>query len=120
MDTIIGFVANTYGNGASGAAGTAAGTDSTKWTGDVIKFDVAAPQVTAGVKVGVYANAASDAQTFLQNTAADATANEVGISLDSSTGKLYIDVDSNGTADSVIMLQELHQLLLLHSFLHNH
>ena len=41
--------------------------------------------------------------THLQNVGADATTN-TGIALDKSTGKLYIDVDKNGTADSVIEL----------------
>lgn len=103
MDVITGFSANTYGNGTSGAAGTGAAADTTKWTGDVLKFDAAAAQVTAGAVVSVQSNAA-DAQTFLQNLAADATANEFGVALDSSSGKLYIDWDSNGTADSVITL----------------
>lgn len=103
MDVITGFSANTYGNGASGAAGTGAAADTTKWTGDVLKFDAAAAQVAAGAVVSVQANAA-DAQTFLQNLAADATPSEFGVALDSSSGKLYIDWNSNGTADSVIQL----------------
>lgn len=103
MDVITGFSANTYGNGTSGAAGTGAAADAAKWTGDVLKFDAAPAQVTAGAVVSVQANA-GDAQTFLQNLAADATANEFGVALDSSSGKLYIDWDSNGTADSVITL----------------
>jgi S-layer protein len=103
MDVITGFSANTYGNGTSGAAGTGAAADTTKWTGDVLKLDVGALQAGVGVVVSVQSNA-SDAQTFLQNLAADATANEVGVALDSSSGKLYVDFDSNGTADSVIQL----------------
>jgi len=102
LDTITDFVANTFGNGALGAAGTGAGAAASR-TGDVIQLDVAAAQAGVGVKVGVQGNAA-DAQTFLQNIAADATANEVGVALDSTTGRLYIDYDSNGTADSVIVL----------------
>lgn len=103
MDKITDFQANTFGSGTNGAAGIAAGADATKWTGDVIRLDVGNGQVTAGTLVSVQTNA-SDAQTFLQNTAANGTANQVGIALDSSSGKLYIDWDSNGTADSVIEL----------------
>lgn len=102
LDTIADFSANTFGNGTAGAAGTGAGAVASR-TGDVIQLDVAAAQAGVGVKVGVQANS-SDAQTFLQNVAADATANEVGVALDSSSGRLYIDWDSNGTADSVIQL----------------
>lgn len=106
-DIITDFVANTYGNGTNGAAGTGADlTDATKVTGDVLKFDVSANAVADGVYVFVATNAA-DAQTFLQNLGADtATAkdNAVGAALDSTTGNLYMDLDSNGTVDSVIQL----------------
>lgn len=102
LDTIADFSANTFGNGTAGAAGTGAGAVASR-TGDVIQLDVGAAQLAVGVKVGVQANA-SDAQTFLQNVAADVTINEVGVALDSSSGRLYIDWDSNGTADSVIQL----------------
>lgn len=101
-DVISDFQANTFGNGAAGAAGTGAGAEA-NWTGDVILFKVAAPQLAVGVKVSVQANAA-DAQTFIQNTAADAVANEVGVALDSSTGFLYIDANSDGNIDSVVQL----------------
>lgn len=100
-DVISDFVANTFGNGAAGAAGTGAGAVGNR-TGDVIQFDVAGAQVGAGMKVSVQANAA-DAQTFIQNTSAGG-GNFVGAALDSSTGYLYLDVDSNGTIDSVIQL----------------
>lgn len=103
LDTISDFSANTYGNGTSGAAGTGAAVDTTKWTGDVLSFDVAAPIAAVGAKVSVQSNS-SDAQTYLQNLAADATANEFGAALDSSSGKLYVDLDANGTVDSVIAL----------------
>lgn len=102
LDTIADFSANTFGNGTAGAAGTGAGAVASR-TGDVIQLDVGAAQLAVGVKAGVQANS-SDAQTFLQNVAADTTANEVGAALDSSSGRLYIDWDSNGTADSVIQL----------------
>ncbi|CAN1489251.1 RTX calcium-binding nonapeptide repeat [Rhabdaerophilaceae bacterium] len=101
-DVISDFVANTFGNGAAGAAGTGAGAAANR-TGDVIQMTVGAPQLAVGVKVSVQANAAN-AQTFIQNTAADAVANEVGIALDSSTGLVYVDVNSDGNIDSVVEL----------------
>ncbi|MBP6497123.1 MAG: hypothetical protein KA253_00465, partial [Campylobacteraceae bacterium] len=95
------------GNGTSGAAGTGAtGVAAASLTGDVLKFDITAAVLADGVYTYVASNAA-DAQTFLQNLGADATAakdNAFGAALDSSTGKLYIDIDSNGTVDSVIAL----------------
>lgn len=112
LDTISDFTANTYGNGTSGAAGTGATATASLRTGDVIRIDVTtinlntAASLADGVVVSVQSSAA-DAQTFLQNLGADATAaldNAVGVALDSSTGRLYIDVDSNGTVDSVIQL----------------
>lgn len=103
LDVISDFSANTYGNGTSGAAGTGATATASLRNGDVLKFDVGAAVLAVGVKVSVQSNA-SDAQTYLQNLAADATANEFGAVLDSSTGKLYVDFDANGTVDSVIQL----------------
>lgn len=112
LDTITDFVANTYGNGASGAAGTGANATASLRNGDLIRIDVTtinlntAASLVDGVVASVQSNAA-DAQTFLQNLGIDATAandNAVGVALDSSTGRLYIDVDSNGTVDSVIQL----------------
>ena len=113
LDTISDFTANTYGNGTSGAAGTGATGTASLRNGDVIKLDItamgfanAAAALVDGAVVSVQSSAA-DAQTFLQNLGADATAaldNAVGIAFDSSTGRLYIDVDSNGTVDSVIQL----------------
>jgi S-layer protein len=103
LDVITGFAANTYGNGvdasavANGSAGTGAGT-AAKWTGDVLDFSAASALTT--VVVGVYTNA-SDAQVFLQNNNGSTN---VGAALDSTTGKLYIDLDANGTVDSVIQL----------------
>ena len=70
------------------------------------KFDVAAAVATDGAVVSVQSNA-SDAQTFLQNLGADTTAaldNAFGAALDSSSGKLYIDMNSDGTVDSVAQL----------------
>jgi len=102
MDIITGFSANTFGNGTAGAAGTAAGGDATKWTGDVLDFTAIAGMTK--VVVGVYTNS-SDAQVFLQNVGADAVVTDaIGAALDSTTGRLYLDLDSNGTADSVIQL----------------
>lgn len=101
-DVVSDFSANTFGNGAGGAAGTGAGAAANR-TGDVVQIDVAAAQVAAGTVISAQANAA-DAQTFIQNVAANGTPNQVGAALDSSTGFLYLDVDSNGTIDSVIEL----------------
>lgn len=121
LDVISDFSANTYGNGASGAAGTGAGAVASR-TGDVIKLDLTAmvaaaftttttgwsvaAATTDGVVTSVQTNSA-DATTFLANLAAssDTTLDfAVGAALDSSTGKLYIDLDSSGTADMVIQL----------------
>lgn len=108
MDVITDFVANTYGQGTAGAAnssGALLADRATKWTGDVLSINFA--EGITKVAVGVYTNAA-DAQTYIQNIGNDATdANAIatsGVALDSSSGKLYIDLDSNGTIDSVIQL----------------
>ena len=100
MDIISDFSANTYGNGTDGAAGTGAAADATKWTGDVLKFDVAT--AITKVDVSVQANSA-DAQVFIQNVS-NSTTDTVAAALDSSTGKLYIDLNSDGVIDSVIGL----------------
>ncbi|NGZ86530.1 DUF4214 domain-containing protein [Duganella aceris] len=98
LDIITGFAANTYGSGTDGATGVKAGADATKWTGDVLDFNAAT--ALTSVVVGVYTNS-SDAQIFLQNNNGSTS---VGAALDSTTGKLYIDLDANGTVDSVIQL----------------
>lgn len=108
-DVITDFQANKVGNGVNGAAGTGAGADATKWTGDVLKLNV--DETVTGFKlalndikvsVGVYTNAA-DATVFLQNVG-NATVDTVAAALDSTTGNLYIDLTSDGTVDSVIQL----------------
>jgi hypothetical protein len=111
LDTINGFSANTWGQGvnsssvADGSA-TKDGADpaSTKLSGDLIDL-TGVEGANTFIKVGVQTNS-SDAQTFLQNMAADTThfAGYVGAALDSSSGNLYLDVDNNGTADMVIHL----------------
>lgn len=102
-DVITDFQANTFGNGAAGAAGTGAGVAASR-TGDVIRFDVdLGGAITNGAKVGVLGSAV-DAQTFIQNTFADATTGEFAAALDSSTGTLYIDANADGNIDSVITL----------------
>ncbi len=101
MDTITDFSANTYGNGTSGAAGTGAAADSTKWTGDVLKLNVDTGTYTK-VDVNVVTSAA-DATVFIQNVA-NATADTIAAALDSNTGKLYIDMTGDGTVDTVIGL----------------
>jgi Ca2+-binding RTX toxin-like protein len=103
-DVVTDFVANTFGNGTGGAAGTGASNAlAASFTGDVIDLRgyVSGP-ITAKLVIGVQANAA-DAQTFLQNNGANTTDN-MGAALDSSTGFLYLDLNSDGTADSVIQL----------------
>lgn len=101
MDVITGFSANTYGQGTAGAADVnGATTDTTKWTGDVLDFD--AITTMTKIAVGVYTNAA-DATVFLQNNG-NATTDTLGAALDSTTGNLYVDLTSDGTADMVINL----------------
>jgi len=101
MDVITGFSANTYGQGTAGVADVnGATTDTTKWTGDVLDFD--AITTMTKIAVGTVTNAA-DATVFLQNNGT-ATADTLGAALDSSTGKLYVDLNSDGTADMVIQL----------------
>jgi hypothetical protein len=118
LDTITDFSANTWGQGLDSTSGlpngsaTSAGADptSTKINGDLINihaidqtFDTVDGAHTA-IKVSVQSNAA-DAQTFLQNMAADATLNlTTGAALDSSSGRLYMDFNHDGTVDSVIQL----------------
>ncbi len=100
MDVITDFNANTYGQGASGASTSAGATlDPTKLTGDVI--DLSDLISATGVSVFVAGNAA-DATVFVANTGENTSL--AGIGLDASTGKLYVDLDSNGTIDSVIQL----------------
>lgn len=105
MDIITDFVANTYGQGVNGAA-TSAGASAVaaevlKRTGDVLSINV--DGTVTKVSVGVMTSAA-DAQTYIQNVGNDADAAITGMALDSSSGKLYIDLNSNGTVDSVIQL----------------
>jgi S-layer protein len=99
MDVVTDFAANTYGNGTSGAAGTGANADTTTWTGDVIALT---DTTFTKISVSVQSNA-TDAQVYIQNTAA-AAADAIVAALDSTTGKLYIDWTSDGTIDSVITL----------------
>lgn len=104
FDTITDFVANTWGNGTGGAAGTEADlTDATKVTGDVLSFTVGGTANAAnGIKVFV-ASSAADATTFLANTAsADNT--QSSAALDSTTNKLYVDVTGDGVTDFYISL----------------
>lgn len=102
QDRITDFSANTFGNGTGGAAGTGANTDTTLWTGDVLKFTAAVGGGITKVDVSVQANSA-DAQTFIQNIS-NATIDTMAAALDSSTSRLFVDLDSNGTIDSVIEL----------------
>lgn len=103
-DVITDFNANTFGQGTNGAANSAgANTTVANLTGDTINVSAVYDSVNnTGISVFVASNA-SDAQTFLQNTGNAGSL--TGFALDSSTGKLYMDFDSNGTVDSVLTLQ---------------
>lgn len=101
LDTISDFSANTVGQGTNGAATTAgAVAAAASRNGDVIDLSYSAQTV---LEFSVQSNAA-DAQTFIQNAFADAGAASVNVALDSSSGRLYIDSDNNGTIDAVILL----------------
>jgi len=104
FDTITGFSANTFGSGTNGAAadGNTAAIDSTKWTGDVLRFGADTQGSAAGVKADVLGSAA-DASTFLSNNAGSAEG--LVAALDSSTGNLYVDNTNDGVADFFIQLQ---------------
>ena len=113
MDTITDFSANTFGQGTNGAADEkGANADAAKWTGDVI--DVSAiirtakdtDGETAITKLDVFvASNAADALTFIQNVGNAANNDgQTGFALDSSSGKLYLDFNSDGVVDSVIGL----------------
>jgi len=98
-DTITDFVANTKANATATLGATTTVTD---LTGDTINVTGLFGGGVVGIKAFVAGNA-SDAQTFIQNTGADAT-NLTGFALDSSTGKLYMDFNQDGTVDSVVVL----------------
>ena len=104
-DVITDFVANTKGQGTTAAliqkGATATVADLTGDTIDVTAALALAGAASTGITVFVASNAA-DAQTFLQNTGNAGTL--TGFALDSTTGKLYMDFDSNGTVDSVLTL----------------
>ena len=104
FDTITDFVANTWGNGTGGAAGTEADlTVAAKVTGDVLSFTAGGTALAAnGIKVFV-ASSAADATTFLANTAsADNT--QASAALNSADGKLYVDMTGDGVTDFYIGL----------------
>ncbi len=99
FDTITDFIANTVGDVSTGAV--KANTDSTKWNGDVLKFDAFGAGATAGAKVDVLASAA-DATTFLANNAS--VAGGITAALDSTNSNLYVDNTGDGVADFYIHL----------------
>lgn len=105
-DVITDFNANTYGQGTNNAADSQGADDSAgnlaNFTGDTIDVTGLLGAGVNSIDVFVASNA-SDAQTFLQNTGTGGAL--TGFALDSSSGKLYMDLDANGTADSVIELQ---------------
>lgn len=100
MDTIADFSANTVGLGTSGAANQLGAAGATLRTGDVIDLSAAGP---TNIEFSVQSNA-TDVQVFIQNSATDGTFASVNAGLDSSTGRLYVDFDNNGTIDTVIAL----------------
>ncbi|HWI84503.1 calcium-binding protein [Ramlibacter sp.] len=100
MDTIADFSANTVGLGTNGAANELGAAGATLRTGDVIDLSAATP---TNLEFSVQANA-TDVQVFIQNSATDGALAAVNAALDSSTGRLYIDFDNNGTIDTVIAL----------------
>lgn len=112
-DTLTDFTANTAAFSSTNTA-LGAQTNEVLRTGDVIDVSVIIGQANAGtngfgsaagvvgIKVQVATNAA-DAQTLIQNVAAEST-NLTGFALDSSTGKLYMDFNQDGNIDSVITL----------------
>ncbi len=103
LDVISDFTANTVSLAAPLNTAALAATRN----GDVLSFTALAAVATqAGVgpiRVSVQTNS-TDAQIFLQNISADATADEFAAALDSSTGRLFVDLDANGTVDSVVQL----------------
>jgi hypothetical protein len=109
LDTITDFSANTWGQGLDSVtslpngSATAAGADPTsaKINGDLINLNAIDTNHT--LAFSVQANA-SDAQTYIQNAFADATAATTNVALDSSSGNLYIDVNNDGNVDMVIHL----------------
>jgi hypothetical protein len=102
-DVITDFTANTFGNGTSGAAGTgAANASATSFTGDVI--DLRAFIAGPITKVSVAVVATESAATISLQNVGDATTDTIAIALDSTTGNVYFDVNSDGVADSVMTL----------------
>lgn len=103
LDVITDFSPNTYGNGTSGAAGTGAAIASVaSFTGDVI--DLRAFIAGAINKVSVAVVASESAATISVQNVGDATTDTIAIALDSSTGRLYMDMNSDGVSDSVMQL----------------
>ena len=98
FDTITDFQANTVGGStvASGATTTVASLN-----GDTIALKLAASITGVSVKVVTDFNAAT---AWLTSVGGGSVHNTAGIALDSTTGKVYIDMDANGTLDSVITL----------------
>lgn len=102
-DVITGFSANTKGQGTAATdVAKGATTTVTDLTGDTIDVAGLFASGVVGIKVFV-ASDSTDAQTFIQNTGAEDT-NLTGFALDSSSGKLYMDFNQDGTIDSVVTL----------------
>lgn len=107
FDTLVDFSANTKGQGPAVAdVAKGAVTVAADLTGDLIDLTGRFSGAVDGIKVLVVGNSA-DAQTFIQNTAnvgAGAEANFTGIALDTSSNQLYLDLNQDGSVDSVIKL----------------
>lgn len=100
LDIITDFQANTVGATTTNivrAIATVADRN-----GDVLRFDVDTGILSGGTRVSIQSNAA-DATTAVANIASE-TADLFIAVLDSSTGRLYTDWDSDGVVDSVIQL----------------
>ena len=101
--TIADFQANTMAAGVTAAAvANGATTAVADLNGDTIALKVGA-LATAGIAVRVVDGEAA-ALGFLSSTAANSDAHTTGIALDGMTGKLYIDLDADGSLDAVIVL----------------
>jgi hypothetical protein len=98
LDSITDFKANTVGQGTDGAATSAGATaDIASRNGDVIDLTSFGG---ASMAVAVWSNA-TDATLYLQSIASGG-AFDMAAALDASTGRLYVDTDSNGSADTVV------------------
>ena len=104
LDKISDFSANTVGQGTDGAAdenGATATVDDRD--GDVIDISALDLGARGIIEFSVQADSA-DALTFLNNASADLGLDAINIAFVSSTGRIFIDANNDGTADSVVEL----------------